>query len=321
MLNTIKNLINSKKAYVEATNLILENDELDDSIVLSEEPEEPEIQEPKTDEPEVQSPVEPEGIEADKNIEDEDGIGAGGEPKPADGEAEAPAETPLPLPGTEELPAPAGGDDTADILTAEIDLATNTQTDVLPVPPANASDAIVGDDFMTQTVDSGFGGEEEKPPIDTTTDIMNDPIDEPTPSEEETEVEEDDIMKEAVDDTKIQKHTEELQQKNKEGMAESTEDENAPFTEAISIGDETPAEAPAEGDNNTAPDASAEAPAEGEEENPVTAAVKDKVDEITSEEQPEQMSVGASKEEIMKKLSSLTKSIEDTKNLVMSGIQ
>lgn len=313
MLNTIKNLINSKKAYVEATQLILENDELDDSIVLDEKPEEPEIQEPKTDEPEVQSPVEaPVETDADKNIEDEDGIGAGGEEKP------------LPLPGTEELPAPAEGDDTADILNVEIDLATNTQTDVLPVPPANASDAIVGDDFMNQAIDSGFGGDEEKPPIETTMDIMADPVDEPTPEDpkgEETENIMDAPVEEKVEgDAQIQKHIENLEQKNKEGMAESTNDENAPFTEGISLGDETPAEAPAEGDTAT-PDANTEAPAEGEEENPVTAAVKDKVDEITSEEQPEQMSVGASKEELMKKLSSLTKSIEDAKNLVMSGIQ
>ena len=320
MLNTIKNLINSKKAYVEATQLILENDELDDSIVLDEKPEEPEVQEPKTDEPEVQSPVE---TDADENIEDEDGIGAGGEPKPAEGEGDVPAETPLPLPGTEELPAPAEGDDKADILNVEIDLATNTQTDVLPVPPANASDAIVGDDFMNQAIDSGFGDEEEKPPIETTMDIMADPVDEPAaeePKGEETENIMDAPVEEKVEgDAQIQKHIENLEQKNKENMAESTDDENAPFTEAISLGDETPAEAPAEGDA-TAPDA-AEAPAEGEEENPVTAAVKDKVDEITSEEQPEQMSVGASKEELMKKLSSLTKSIEDAKNLVMSGIQ
>lgn len=325
MLSNIKNLINSKKAYMEATKLILENEELDDSIVLNEEPVEPEIKEDETIE--VSTDEEP---------------------------VVEPTEQPLPVPG-EEVPSDNTevqvDDDNSDLLTAEIDLTTNTQVDSLPVPPSNASDAIVGDDFMDQTIDSGFGNEEEKAPIETTEDIMAEPVDDQSEKVEETidesktiddedlmamsldeildelknnkeddsehKEESTDIMNDLIgDDGEEKAHKEGEEQFKKVASEEQATESTDIMTEAISVGDE----APAEGSEEPAPD-STETPAE--EDNTVTAAVKDKVDEISTDNTVDGTSTPAfsSKEELMKKLSSLTKSLEDAKSLVMGEMK
>lgn len=206
MLSNIKNLINSKKAYMEATKLILENEELDDSIVLNEEPVEPEIKEDETIE--VSTDEEP---------------------------VVEPAEQPLPVPG-EEVPSDNTevqvDDDNSDLLTAEIDLTTNTQVDSLPVPPSNASDAIVGDDFMNQTIDSGFGNEEEKAPIETTEDIMAEPVDDQSEKVEETideskNIDDEDLMAMSLDEI-----LDELK-KNKEDDSEHKEESTDIMSESI----------------------------------------------------------------------------------------
>lgn len=400
MLNTIKDLINQKQAYLEAAQLILEDAELDDSIVLDESPMEIPPEE-KTEETENEAPEE---VSSDETVVEEE---------------------PLQMPG-DDLPTPAAeptgepvSDDSADIMTAEIDLATNTQTDILPIPPANASDAIDGEgDILSQTVDSGFGDDEDKPAITNTADIMDDPIDEPevkasddknkddldinTPvgesddllneavddimdesvdddnmeksieekekdylkSYKESDDDSDDIMDEpideAVDDDKIQKSIEEKEKeynksykesvfsdeddwinesfiddgnygeeftesanadtdpKEPDELTESTFDDDV-FSEAISLGDDSAADAGSDtsSDASDAPDASA-APAE---DNAVTSAVKDKVDEMSSDDYSGSGSSATDKEELMKKLSSLTKSIEDAKALVLKGLQ
>ena len=217
MLNTIKDLINQKQAYLEAAQLMLEDTELDDSIVLDESPMEIPPEE-KTEEAENEAPEE---VSSDETVVEE--------------------EQPLPM-EDDELPTtpaaePTGepvSDDSADIMTAEIDLATNTQTDILPVPPANANDAIDGEgDILSQTVDSGFGDDEDKPAITNTADIMDDPIDEPevkasddknkddldinTPVGESDDLLNeavDDIMDESVDDDNMEKSIEEKEKDN-----------------------------------------------------------------------------------------------------------
>ena len=407
MLNTIKDLINQKQAYLEAAQLMLEDTELDDSIVLDESPMEIPPEE-KTEEAENEAPEE---VSSDETVVEE--------------------EQPLPM-EDDELPTtpaaePTGepvSDDSADIMTAEIDLATNTQTDILPVPPANANDAIDGEgDILSQTVDSGFGDDEDKPAITNTADIMDDPIDEPevkasddknkddldinTPVGESDDLLNeavDDIMDESVDDDNMEKSIEEkekdylksykesdddsddimdepideavdddkikrsIEEKEKEynksykesvfsdeddwinesfiddgnygeeftesadadtdteesdeesdELTESTFDDDV-FNEAISLGDDSAADAGSDTSSNAsdAPDASA-APAE---DNAVTSAVKDKVDEMSSTDDYSGSSSSATdKEELMKKLSSLTKSIEDAKALVLKGLQ
>ena len=379
MLNTIKNLINQKQAYLEAAQLILEDAELDDSIVLDESPMEIPPEE-KTEETENEAPEE---VSSDETVVEEE------QPLPMEDDE-------LPTPASETTGEPVS-DDSADIMTAEIDLATNTQTDILPVPPANANDAIDGEgDILSQTVDSGFGDDEDKPAITNTADIMDDPIDEPelkasddknkddldinTPVGESDDLLNeavDDIMDESVDDDNMEKSIEEkekdylksykesdddsddimdepideavdddkikrsIEEKEKEynksykesvfsdeddwinesfiddgnyGM-ESTFDEDI-FSEAISLGDDSAADAGSDTSSDTS-DASA-APAE---DNAVTSAVKDKVDEMSSTDDYSADGTATNKEELMKKLSSLTKSIEDAKALVLKGLQ
>lgn len=168
MLNSIKGLIQSKKAYMEAAQLIMEDTEIDDSIVLGEEPEEStipaEVKEVKTDE----TVVEPtEDVHKEPEVSEEEPAVV-----PVENPIIGDLPTPAAAPSGEEIP-----DDSVNLMTAEIDLATNTQTDVLPVPPANAADAV--EDPDAQVVDSGFSGEEEKAPIEDTQALMTDPVDEP----------------------------------------------------------------------------------------------------------------------------------------------
>lgn len=434
MLNNIKQLINSKKAYMEAAEIILEDTELDDSIILNEEPEEVPLPKNMEDEEEKEG--------EDLSLDDADA-------KDGDGDA---ASDEIGSDEGNELPAPATptgepvSDDSVDIMTAEIDLTTNTPTNILPVPPTGAIDAIDGDDLMGQAVDSGFGDDENKAPIAMTTDIMSEPLDQPEtklsdkdddkdldintpaggPADEATDLsknisgdkemvagiddkqeanrrvyaenDEDDLMnaelesaqpekkpeekkenndsddlmaeaadkadgkntedcskgeqckesdekesddkekattessllnddlmtftdiKEAVDDNKIEAHEKKLEEQEKKVQSS----EPKPFgedvmMEGISLGDEAPADASADAGSTEAPaDAVADAPTE---DNAVTSAVKDKVDEITTDADPEATAGGAGdSEELMKKLSALTKSIEDAKALVLKGL-
>lgn len=151
-----------------------------------------------------------------------------------------------------------------DILSVTIDLKSNTMTDVLPIPPDNAGEA-VNDDILSTRVDSGF------------------------------------------DETNIQS----------EPPAVQTESSNS-FLEGITLGGDGDS---SDEDNEPAPD---EEPAD---ENEVTSAVKDKVAEAESEEEPlvddgEDLGSGDSsaKEALMKKLSSITKSLEDAKNAVLKSL-
>lgn len=95
-----------------------------------------------------------------------------------------------------------------------------------------------------------------------------------------------------------------------DGGTTSAEDSAVTANDPVGAGDAVVEEVPA--------DAAAEEPAAGGEgENPVTAAVRDKVAE---EEGIDGEGTGGGNEELMKKLSSLTKSIEDAKQLVMKKI-
>ena len=147
-----------------------------------------------------------------------------------------------------------------DLLSVTIDLKSNTMTDVLPIPPDNAGEA-VNDDILSTRVDSGF--EEKEPTSDT-------------------------------------------------------------FSEAISLGgDDNNSSTEENDDTNEASDDTA-----SKEENDVTSAVKDKVAEVDGEDEPrddgsdDDLGGGASsaKEELMKKLSSITKSLEDAKNAVLKSL-
>lgn len=206
--------------------------------------------------------------------------------EPVEEPKEDPLDAPLDDPSTpgETLPEPVGaqtnepaeaGDDI--ILSTEIDLNSNTPNDTLPTPPVNAADAVEGETDNAR-VDSGFEGEEEHPTDDES--LLDTPIDD-----------------EGEDEPK---------------------GESSTITEAISVGE--PVEEPAEENKEDEKPADEQNPEEGpeepaeepkEEDNPVTAAVKDKVSEMNTEDDVNQNS--DTKEALFKKLSSLTKGIEDIK--------
>lgn len=322
MLNTIKNLINQKKDFLEAAEIIFEDglgNELDDLIILGEDAmditenedsveldedsstedsaatEEPVAEpknEPNDDNSDItDSPIEDTVVPAENDTNDDllnspvddDTPTATTEPTEAE-------ETPMPLPGDDTLPEPVSnvtGEPVADdgILSMEIDMGSNTPKDILPVPPAGAVDAVVSDDIMDQRIDSGFGEDEVTQPI--------------VDNSSENDIVEEDVSEDLL-------------------------------SEAISLGDEPAStEAPAEtapAEDTTSAEASVEEPAAdastdvapAEEDTPVTAAVKDKVAEADAAVEvgnPED-----AKAELMKKLSNITKNIEDAKNAIMKSI-
>lgn len=344
MLNTIKDLIKGKSDFLEAAAIIFEDgsgQNLDDVIVLGEEKDAtPEMdvdpkendhdddddKEGKEDKEPKDSDEEGEGDEG-KNSPEGDDVGSmtiDDEPETSS-PTEVPAEgddilndeigdpdQPMPLPGSD-LPEPMGAqtgepiNPLDDILNVEIDLGSNIVKDVLPVPPANAYEALA-DNGGTQHVDSGFGGESND---------VTPPIEE---FGEKTGIDKDD--KEPKDDKKIPEDDgSEKPHKESENYLDSFF--STPMTEAITFGDEPAAPAggeaaPAEPAPAEAPAATEEPPAEGAESE-VTSAVLDKVAEAdagaTTEDSKD------AKEDLLKKLGSITKNLEDAKKAVMSAIQ
>lgn len=309
MLNGIKAMIKEKQEFLEASQMILEDAmdlDMDDSIVLGEEAEDdednndnltgeengseeniikPDEEEPTLpEEPTTNNPVdEPVAPVTDNNDDLPTPVGA---------------QTGLPITGDEE-----------DILDATVDLKTNTLNDVLPIPPANANEAIAGeddDDILSQKVDSGFGGETNETEEEPTTD---NPVEEPAVLEnaEEDEYSYDKFL-EAI----------ELGGPKEESKQDDTTE------------DATATEQPSENtDLNAAPDAGMDDTSTTEptaEESPVTSAVKDKVAEAETPIEPDGADLSGDGEnkttndEIFKKLSSLTKNIEDAKKLVLDSM-
>lgn len=320
MITGIKNLINSKIALQESAEVILEGStgrDLDDLIVLGEEtelgefdetPAEPEPagdgeepgdgEELKDDGGDIDTaPVEDNGdamnddIDAAPDPEGDNDNGDGALPGPEDnGESEHD----MMNADIDELPTPVGDqtgepvkDNVDDFMNVEIDMRSNTLSDVLPVPPANAGEAIGSDDIMNQRIDSGFGGEEPSPASPATP-----PVD----------------QEESVDDMMSADFTEAI---SLDGGADPAPADGGATD---SFGDPGPV------DDGTAADTGADpAPADGGEENAVTAAVRDKVAEADSTVDGG-TGQAASKEELLKKLGNITKNLEDAKKAVMDSL-
>lgn len=268
------------------------------------------------DDPETEGPKEPTTPEADPddigNQSIDDSVPEGGD-------------QPLSVPGADSLPdvvgaqtgEPAQDDNVVDV---NLDLQSNTMRDVLPVPPAGAAQAVASD-TMDQHVDSGFGGDSG--------DLGDEPIgggelEQATPPTGDVPPSPAEPAAEGTDPTT---------------GADTVQDGDTaePVTEAITLGGDgggagndgalsandaaggdTSADAGAAGSEEVPADTGVEDQAtDGEGENPVTAAVRDKVAE---EEGIDGEGTSGGNEELMKKLSSLTKSIEDAKQLVMKKI-
>lgn len=306
MLEAVKALIRQKNEQINAASIIFEDgtgDNLDDLIVLGEENT---IIEYGTEE--SNPPVEEAADEAEKEDDDANNDTASttaeddlmdteidGDEKPTEKPAATaePAEDIMNAEIDDGLPNvganPTGEDinPDSDIMDIDIDLGTNTIKDVLPVPPANASDAIADNDEMdSQKVDSGFGDEE----------LDDNEFDEPGPTEESGGVMDIDIdadFTEAIT----------LGANDADGGGTA-----ATGTEDGAVSSVDAGAAPASGDN-------AAAPADAGVENDVTAAIRDKVEDATSDSSTS--GDASSKEALMKKLSSLTKGIEDVKQSVL----
>ena len=335
MLNVIKNIIKEKKAFQESANIILENEALDDSIILG--------QEAKEEEP----AAEPEKIDSVENDTGAGSVTGDDAEKPAE---EVPAEE-VPAAAPEETPAVS--DDSA-ILSTEINLATNTSDDTIPVAP-NAANEVVVDDILNSEIDAEPAtpvpvAEPAEEPAGVEDDILNTEIeDDITPAAEEEPKEEEDILQTEIDEESAHQNmsvTSDMDgkvtfDKTKQAIAddskatqkESDKEVNEiaakvkalpateraalmkelgiPYTEAISIDDSA-----AEGGEETKDEG---------EKNDVTSAIEDKVGEINAEEpsvddgSESSGGVANGNEALMKKLSNLTKTIEDIKMNLVGG--
>lgn len=177
MLNGIKNMINQKLAIQEAADAILRescNMDIDDLIVLGEdsEMENPVIEEDDDDTDDVPMDKEdsPESLPGDDNNdegEDEDDeddedspAGTNNDPGESDDIMNSEIDVDIPTPVGRQTGEPVN-DDIGDLMQMEIDLTSNTMSNLLPIPPSNADEAIISDDLGgKQHVDSGFGGDD-----------------------------------------------------------------------------------------------------------------------------------------------------------------
>jgi hypothetical protein len=214
MLENIKNMINQKTEYLEAAKILFDEAtevNIDNLIVLNEsahddedDKEDEEIDKEDNEEKDDDEEEEDNNAGKDDSGEDLDNL-----PLEDDSSKEDPEEKETDdlldssieddklepsLSGDDDLPAPAAapqGDEIDDFLNVSIGLGSNTMTDVLPIPPDNASEAI-SDDILGTRVDSGF--DEESTPAgaqpggfpmeeDKEDDILEQPIGESTESD------------------------------------------------------------------------------------------------------------------------------------------
>ena len=252
-------------------------------------------------------------------------------------------------------------DDIDDIMHMEIDLKSNTISDALPIPPGNANEAIVSDEINPQQhVDSGFGGEGEESTVEESVNKSNDNWKDIKNSlydkldEFDVKVSTDKksggitvkvFNKDDKELKNIKAIIKKISKKNNLKIDETIDgsklfiniNNSKPITEGINLaggmegseGNDTTGNIDTSDDpipedsSTTDSDVSADpAPDASNEENPVTAAVRDKVNETESldENEPES-SNSTSKEELLKKLGNITKNLEDAKKAVMDSIK
>ena len=165
MLNMIKDLINEKTSFLEEADMLYEDattGQIDDSIILGEENStaeesgEDDEKEFEIDDNDNSAETEPEPEENEGSDEDDEDITntpVEDEPSTSDDSTDI-LDQPVDDTNIQDT-SPA--DDIDDILNVEIDLKSNTMSDVLPVPPANAAESVPGDDdIMNTRIDSGF---------------------------------------------------------------------------------------------------------------------------------------------------------------------
>ena len=264
-----------------------ESKELDDSDILDKKINDDELDDDEEDEEDEEPPLEDAPI-SDEEDPETPSLDTEEEPAPPEEDEDL---------GNAELPDPIGAQtgepiqNDNDLLSTEIDLGSNTMKDTLPVPPDNASDVVDSDEHH---VDAGFG---------------NEPIE-----DDADEIELSDKLRELVDRANgTSVRIDEL----KDLLRGSS------MMEAISIGleniDSDTNNDNKEDEKNTEDKPDEETPPD---DNLVTQAVKDKVAELEGPTD-EPMSDGntdaptssaETTDAIFKKLSKLTKDIEDAKS-------
>lgn len=324
MLNSIKAMIMEKQSMMEAAELITEETNLhhiEDDIVLGEASEE----EPDFGSDDMDDDMESgnddlndedgdDETDDDKGDDDHDILDKNTDDDETDDEGPAQDDSDSNVNGPEpsiadnqiddtddDLPEPVGAQtdepisDDNDLLTTEIDLGSNTMKDVLPVPPNNAADAI--DDADEQRVDSGFGNGN----VHVDPDFQGNPL--------VSRLQQ--IINSSTDGTV---RVDELKSMLNQGEG---------YTEAITIGGSEDGEEKNDSgddskktDEDTPPD-----------DNLVTQAVKDKVaeseEDISSGVEDGDAVSGSGddvKDKLLKKLSSLSKNIEDTKRQIIDSL-
>lgn len=329
MINTIKNMINEKKEFITEASAIYEDASgmnLDDIILgdsetyksftesgededpnLDNEPiENEEGEESPEQEVPVQEPVNSSApFDEDEPINNTDSTTVSSDEPTIENEPIEPASADEPLPSNQDNQGVV--DPLDDILDTTLSLKSNTVTDVLPIPPNNAGEAIAdSDDIMNQRIDSGFGGESESTPVNNEVDILDQSIEAPAQEEHSTE--------ESGEDVDI------LDQPISEAItlgSESTDNQSGDNAEDVPPVEDTSTEEPAADDGLSGSSADGNNTEETSEENDVTAAVRDKVEESEMDD-----GVGSdnAKELLLKKLGSLTKNIEDTKKAIIDKL-
>ncbi len=318
MLKIIKDMINRKQEFLESARLIYEDvmeEGLNDFIILGETSEE-DIEEDSSDSEEIDVTDK----EEDSSDMDLDTISLSDEepevPEEPMGmdDANSSEDDVLSTPLNDDLPMPIGrqtgeplNDDIDDLMYVTINLQSNTMSDVLPVPPSNASEALNLDN-IEMNVDSGFESANE------------------------------DVKKLDEIETKTKKKTDDAWNTVKKTVNENDDKDESPKTEsswfeAISL-DSSPIP-------TATPDAATPSAASGGT-NDVTSAVLDKVNEMDSIDAPDtnlnvtpemdmvtpanDMEEPSDKDtkdnsELLKKLSSITDNIEAAKRMIINNIQ
>lgn len=148
MLDVIKSIINRKRSFLEAANLILEdmeNDEIMDSLL------DDKLTGDDSSEEDSSSSEEDSGFDTIGDSNDD--LSFGDDSDDSGPIADDGIDDSMMIKDDESTP----DDEISDIFSISVDTRTNTVRDILPVPPMNAADAVVGD--SDAKLDSGFANE------------------------------------------------------------------------------------------------------------------------------------------------------------------
>ena len=156
MLDVIKSIINRKRSFLEAVDLILEDmesDEIVDSLLDDKLTDDSSSSEDSSSEDDSEDHFDfgDSGfLDGDSSSSGSPEVGDYGVDNSLDADNSAPEESP--------------DDEISDIFAISVDTRTNTVRDILPVPPMNAADAVEGN--SDAKLDSGFADECGGNPMD-----------------------------------------------------------------------------------------------------------------------------------------------------------